>query len=277
MRPLAQQSFPKSRRNSGIGYIMLPTDLDRDEYIKTCYRTGTVSIIGEEGFDVAHRVRIGKIAIQLIEFPNSSNELGSGVFWVKLANQEEPIITEVLFNQAEGLDNEEGDFTVSKGDIDSNSSFLLTKDGKYLISVSSNKEGVAVVDIKAVSENETGLINIFSNGILNISSTKETNVKSNGTVRVQGTNEDETELSEIVVENGKVTVLSEEIIHNEGNEPMVLGDTLAEKIDKILDILLNAKTATSIGLQPLDPKSLTDLQSLKTQLDEFKSKKSKLD
>lgn len=275
MRPLAQQGFPRSRRNSGIGYIMLPTDLDRDEYIKTCYRTGTVSIIGEEGFDVAHRVRIGKIAIQLIDFPLTPKDLGSGVFWVKLSNQEEPIVTEVLFNQAEGIDNEEGDFTISKGTLDSNSSFLLTRDGKYLISVSSNKDGAAVVDISSVSENETGLINVFSNGILNVSSTKETNLKSNGVIRVQGTNEDESELSEIVIENGKVTTLSEEIIHNSGDEPMVLGDTLADFLTDFVDEVSRITTLTTIGTQPII--NIAQITALKQKIEAIKSKKSKLE
>lgn len=319
MRSLGQQTITGVRDYAGTGYIILPPDLDREEYIAHCYRTGTVSIIVEGGFDVNHRVRIGQIALQLIKFPIESNELGSCVAWINMPKYEEPIVVEVLVNQREVEDQQEDTINLKKSTSDSASSLTLTKDGKFLVNVRSNEDGEAVIDIKSVSKEESGFINIFSNGNLKLKSTKNTineagenfsvklshpetedttelsvtktgfvlssnsesdnliNVKSNGQVKIQGTNDDDSEFSEVLIENGKVTTTSEEIIHNSGAEPMVLGDTLAKKIDKILDILLNAKTATAIGLVPLDPKSLADLTTLKTELIEFKSKKSKLE
>lgn len=57
---------------------------------------------------------------------------------------------------------------------------------------------------------------------------------------------------------------------DESEQPMVLGDSLFDKLTVLIDLLLLAKTNTSIGPQPLF-NILQDLENLKTDLGEIKS------
>jgi len=82
-------------------------------------------------------------------------------------------------------------------------------------------------------------------------------------------------LSEIVVENGKVSILSEEVIHNEGSEPMVLGDTLADFLTDFVDEVSRITTATAIGTQPI--LNIAQVIALKQKINSIKSGKSKLE
>lgn len=56
--------------------------------------------------------------------------------------------------------------------------------------------------------------------------------------------------------------------NEEQEEPLVLGDTLQEKFDEFLDIMINAQT---IDLKPFAPSTIASLQILKTETSEFKS------
>ncbi len=244
IRKLSNKGINSNRKNSGVGYVILPRDLDRESYIKTCYRTGTVTLFIEDGFDITNRVRIGKIAIQLIEFPNKVGELGSPVVWVNYPGQEEPIITEVLFNQQEGLDIQEGSFLLKKEKSGSDSQVFMSRDGKMMISVRSDYDET-FIDIRSLGKDNTGAVNISSNGTVN------------------------------VISDNEVNVVSKLIKHNDGTEPMVLGDTLAEFLTNFVDQVGAITVATSIGAQPIINK--VQVLELKNSIEAIKSQISKLD
>ena len=66
----------------GFGYITIPYDVDRDLYIKTCYRKERVAIQLDDGGGIIRNCYVGKTAMQNIEFPENFDKLGSGVFFI---------------------------------------------------------------------------------------------------------------------------------------------------------------------------------------------------
>jgi hypothetical protein len=89
--------------------------------------------------------------------------------------------------------------------------------------------------------------------------------------------------AEIISRGGKVNIISDnevavkspKIGHNEANEPMLRGQKVVDLIDELITLLFNARTATSIGLQPLN--NFVQINELKSKLEELKSTKSFLE
>jgi len=65
---------------------------------------------------------------------------------------------------------------------------------------------------------------------------------------------------------GTVEILKD----GEALQPAVLGDTMQEKVEELIDLLLKAKTNTNLGPQPLF-NILAELQTLKSSMNEIKS------
>jgi hypothetical protein len=62
------------------GYIILPSDVDRTTFIEQCYRWERVSILIERGAGVIHECYITRSALKEIEFPDSTEKLGSCIW-----------------------------------------------------------------------------------------------------------------------------------------------------------------------------------------------------
>ena len=79
----------------GTGYIAIPGDIDRDQYLRDCYLNKRVSIITEDGGFI-NRVRIGVLALGAISFPQSPKEKGSEVVYVLDESRNTLVIVDVL-------------------------------------------------------------------------------------------------------------------------------------------------------------------------------------
>lgn len=86
---------------SGIGYITVPEDSTREEYIAACYRTQTVTIQGGYGYSYIYNVRVLPTVMPKILFPETSEERGSIVFWIKEATTGLPIIVGIIPSTSE--------------------------------------------------------------------------------------------------------------------------------------------------------------------------------
>lgn len=88
---------------------------------------------------------------------------------------------------------------------------------------------------------------------------------------------------ELISRGGKVNITSDnevavkgpKIAHNKADEPMLRGQKVVELMDELITLLFNARTATSVGLQPLN--NFVQINELKSKLEELKSTKSFLE
>jgi hypothetical protein len=83
------------RNSAGIGYVVIPPDIDRTKYIDESLKSGKLSLLLEDG-GVVENCIVSKNILNDIEFPKDYNNLGSMVAWVNKPKQNTPIIVSVL-------------------------------------------------------------------------------------------------------------------------------------------------------------------------------------
>lgn len=98
---------------AGIGYVVLPIDLDRDKYIKRCLRRSKVSIVDDNGAFI-HNVYIDNSSLNKVVFPEDINGTGSAVFWVNVPVRNETVIVSVFNKQDESSDLKEHQFKIRR-------------------------------------------------------------------------------------------------------------------------------------------------------------------
>jgi len=111
--PLARQRIPNPRYSVGYGYIVLPYDVDRGEYIENCYRTNLIDILTSDG-EFVQDVRVDKNVLQEIEFPLGIDEAGSLVVFINEIISNHPIVIAILAKDDEYDNFVEKEFKIIK-------------------------------------------------------------------------------------------------------------------------------------------------------------------
>ena len=160
---------------SGVGFIVVPDDNTRKQYIEDCFRTSTVTINGGYGYGYISSVKINPHTLQKINFPLNQNERGTPVFWVRENFSNRPVIvcvlnkegyTNLLKENQERIVQQFGDNIVEIF-LDANSSTLN-------INVGGNSENPSLINIKTSSGSEDSLLNLESDGKVKLSANQIT-------------------------------------------------------------------------------------------------------
>lgn len=182
-RYVSTRGVPGKRNLAGIGYVVLPLDTDRDAYIREVYRKGSMSVTLDDG-GVIDDVLITKEAIGKLQFPNSSTELGSIVFWVNIPKRNQPVIVGTISKNNEFINLNENEFSfkreskfgfveVSGNGKNADINFIVNHNqsrGKINI-IASNKAGTAQVNV-----NVKGDVNVYTSNDINISAEESFNL-----------------------------------------------------------------------------------------------------
>lgn len=154
---------------SGTAYVFVPNDItNREKFISDCYNTSTISILNGEGqrFD---NVPVDRNIFQNLDFPETVNDLGSLVFYVKVQRQNLPIVISVLNKKGEVLGYQKGQISLSKSSKTGIVSILGdSKKGDLLINVSSDEGGNIVVNAK--NKNKTNKVKLNIDGDFELNS-----------------------------------------------------------------------------------------------------------
>lgn len=283
------------RYTAGVGYLIVPNDLDRDTYVRYCFNTNTISIALENG-GILNNVQCTKSVIQQLEFPLTSKEIGNQVVWVDQEALGYPVIVGVLLRADQVTDLSE--HQTSHRRVTENGSSEILVDGKNpFIIINSDSLKDSGGDIYIVSKNtgQTSKININSSGEINLSSqniqasiSNELNVVIRDSLqddkittinytKGKGFNYLDEFDNQIEVIDGKINIVSDNINIGGDNasESILLGDTTVSMIDKILEILGRTQTTTLIGPQPL--LTAAEFTALRAQLETLKSKKHRIE
>src|SRR5688572_11563891 len=103
----------QTRASISVWRVYLPSDVDREMYIKTCYLTGTITLINEYS-EIKHRVRIGRLNLQLVALPTDLKSFGSEVICVTQPNSQKIYVIDVLASAGEFYDQQENQFSLYK-------------------------------------------------------------------------------------------------------------------------------------------------------------------
>lgn len=297
------------RHNAGIGYIYIPSDKDPIKFIEKCFRSGTVSIILENG-GLVDNVLVSKSIFNELDFPKKSSELGSMVCWVNKPENNQPIVIASLFksNELPNLSNGRGSLKkssisgfaeVSVDAITGNITIISkgnTDKGGDINIINTNKSKSSKLNI-----NVSGDININSNNFQLTNSKKieliikdklvDNNVTSIYYEKTVGFGYIDEFGNQVYINKDNIQLFPNKILNiGSGAEPIPLANTLSDILEKLVDLCSNIadevstlKVSTAMGPSsiPINASKLSTISSslsdLKNQFINFKSKISNTD
>ena len=282
--------------SAGVGFVVVPSDIDREQYINDCYRTNTLTINGGRGYGYFRGVHADINVMQNISFPSGDENRGTAVIWVKDAISQLPVIVGVLRKQNEYYSLSENQYRLKRDNVDKTRVVELFIDGDTSsldINVVGDKDEPANVNIKLNSENKDSIFNLSCDNEINISSEKNINIESNKKVSIQITDKGELKSSifyelgtgfvykdefenEVNCKDGEINIVSNKINHNSGKEPMVLGDTLATILEDILKSIQKLTVITPVGTSTI-PVNVSEFAIIQSKINTIKSKKSNIE
>lgn len=280
--------------SAGVGFVVVPSEVDRVQYINDCYRTNTLTINGGKGYGYFSGVHADINVMQCIKFPTDEENRGTPVVWVKDAVSQLPVIVAALRRQGEYYSLDENQYRLKRGTETRNVEIFVDGTTAGLdITVLGDKDEPANIDIKLSSGNADSVLNVSCDNEINIIGNKSVNVVTNqkATLKVKEKGEEKMSLSyelgkglnykdefenEVVAKDGEVDIISKKINHNSGKEPMVLGNTLADLLDEMLKAIQAITVISPVGATstPVNAASFADIQA---KLDTIKSKISNLE
>lgn len=257
--------------DSGIGNVIMPKGLERQNYINQCFKNNTVTILTEDQ-QVFNDVSINDSDLNILTFPSDVNSLGSPFFYQKLPKYRSPIIIKVLsFSTQLSSHNKENQYRIFKTSADGNKSVdlnILSEDGKMIISVDSNDS--AEIDITLSNQNQDAVLNVEVSGTINLKSIQGQLFKSAKEILLQTVNEIGDENPSVIkIIEGLINFQTEKITFNEGSENGVLGNKLKSLLDDLITGISNITTTTAIGVQPIINKA--EIEVLKERTSEILS------
>lgn len=228
------------------GYIFIPTSVDRELFIReSLYKERFSVIIDPTG--VLHNCEATKSAIRDIVFPKEGENLGSAVVLVGDSTGKATIVG-VVNKQGEEQFSSDGVHIIKMGD-DTYASIGVDKVGNVNIDIlGSGENGNLKINANNQSLNNTVEINTTGRFVVNSNSDISLN-SENGSVKINSISMD---------------ITSKKIVHNSGEEAMVLGNKLKDEIDKTNEVVFALLQAINNWL-PVG--AITDASSFKALLD----------
>ena len=277
---------------SGIGYVVIPDNDTRDEYINNCYYSCTVTIDGGYGYSYIENVPIPLELLQQIKFPLKEDEVGSRVFWVRENTFNRPVIVGILNNLYEPNGMVAGQNRYVQ-EINGNvvEIFMDANTAEMNIKVTGSRNNPSKINVIS-NTNEDSEINVTSSGKVKISAKnliveafKDAvfTLKKNDSKELLKIESNDTQLkitdqfdNKVTLKDGEINVVSDKINHNGGNEPMVLGNTLKESLSNLIDAILSMTMVTPTGTSST-PMNAAQFIQIKSQLNNILSQKSNLE
>jgi len=272
--------------NVGYGYVVIPKDMGREEYITQCFESGSCAVFVKD-FGVIPDMKIGMTVRNYIEFPYDYKEFGSIVAFMKTPQFNNHIIFEVVKGNRSIYDGDDSTATISKSYnnnkvsvvADSKNSSLIFDvsgaDPRFVVNVTGDNQGTASAYIKVdgsvKSDADSFDITALKSFMLTlVSGDKTTKLTfSSGEVSIID------EFGNSIYINSKGVLISSDSINlGENKESAVLGDTLSDLIKDIVSGISAITVTTAIGVQPILNKAT--FESLKAKIDSIKSKTVKL-
>lgn len=287
------KGVPTGVSTGGVGYIIIPQGTDRNTYIANCYRMHMVSIDGGLGYSAIHNVKITSEALAKIKFPDTDEEKGTAVVWIRENFYNRPIIIGTLESVGEsGMTSEYQQQIIQQTAEQVVNIFLDALNATLDLSIQGTKEVPAKLTIKAMGSEDEDELNVKTDGTMSLEA-KKLNVTISEDLDLKITDNSQKEIlhivgnkEKLVVEDhfsnsvtfseGNVKILTERFDVGKGKEQMVLGNTLVKTLGELIDAILQLTVVTPTGPSgtPINAPVFT---SIKNRLDIILSKLSNTD
>lgn len=169
---------PAMRDIAGIGYVIIPNNMDYYEYISSSVRNSTITIITDTN-EIIKNVIVSKSTWQDIDFPKTNDSKGSALVWLNIPNKNKPVVICTL-NRTNDLNGnrELNSFNFTRND--EHTSVSVDGDGKsgiLTITVDGETKKESKINFKITNENNLGEFSVYVQGDLNLESENDVNLK----------------------------------------------------------------------------------------------------
>lgn len=234
----------------GVGYVTIPTDIDREQFIAHCYQTNSLCIVTEDG-GFHKNIPTDTWSFNFIDFPDKPGKNGSLVIYVQEPVHKELIIVATINSDQEIIDLREGQFKLRKK---WNNNFVEIsgsgKDGNLSLIVDAEDNANLLLHVNNRNNNAKLQMEVSGNIILEALNQIEVISKQNVILAVQNAN-DQTQQSTVKLSSDSIKNYTDNFVINEGTEPIGLGNQIKLIFDNLFDELGRSTTTTSIGQMPL--------------------------
>lgn len=299
---LGIRGISETNLSAGIGFIIIPENIDIDLYKEDVFRTGRVSIYGGYGHSNFHNVLVDRDVIQRINFPNKVGEFGTPVVWINIPKHNEPIIIACLKydDVFHSISENRSRITRIKDektvDLD-----LNANNSKVILNVKSDEDTKGEIEIILNSINHDGIYKILIDGKILEKSTDSTIrfsekeivhgiIDKNGKLLSklelkydEQNNEffvyDDVNKNKIIINKNKINIRADEsskIDFGEGSEKAVLGDTLKKLMEEYDDAFSRMTIPTAFGPSGTRLNEL-EFKAVRDKFEQFLSKLVNLD
>ena len=281
--------------SGGVGYVVVPVEDEREDYINDCYRTHRVTIQGGRGYSLFNNVPAPPYVIDSIHFPKEG-EFGTPVIWVKDGVSKLPIIVGYLTKEGEGYIMDKNQYRLIRGNGFSKTVefFIDGEESELQISLLGDADSPAKFKIKINSKNEDSEVDIYCDNKLSITSDKELDLNTSGTFNLNITDAGKTKAflkyvlgeglvyedefkNKITAHKGELKVESQKINLGTGAQPLVLGNSLNNLLGELIDTITTMVMAVTLPTAVLSPPAVAKLTTIKGKLDSLLSKLSNTD
>lgn len=275
----------------GVGYVVIPYGVNREDYVKSCYQTQTICV-RTEGGDFFKNVYISDSALADIIFPEDvSSSSGSIVVFAFVPKHNAPVVFSVLGSKdTVGALVEEGQFKVSKAY--DGASVAIEGRAKSGASLAMSASGVSSKMVfKLSSPDEDSVFEIKTKGDVTVYGSKVVRLFAAEEVALELVDE-KLEPTAHIRYNKNTGIWEIFGDSNSSGQSVLLGQDSIKKIGEICDILSDfAQAVSTMQVSVLAPQSpsgpplnpapfiqaSTKIMSLKSQLDQLLSKTVKTD
>lgn len=255
--PIKRLSVPNLRYSVGLGYVIVPYNVDREQYVENCFRTNLVELLTENSEFILD-VEVDKFSIQLLDFPKENGKLGSLVVWVNEVNRNKPYVVAVLSKRDEFTDLREGEIRFKKSGND-NSSLLKLQGNKGNLFISAEnslgkEENGIFIDVK--NKKDLGKLIAYCQGETSLTSEKDITLTTAEKVIIKSKNNKE----EVIEQDSKSdikknwNVVVAEDTQFQSNIYFVQnsqGYSVKELLDEIITEISNITVQTALGVMPI--------------------------
>lgn len=307
-RSLGTTGVASGKDSSGVAYVVIPEDQDRDVFITTCYRTQTVMLRDEMGA-AWRNVFVTKDLLQQVVFPEKSSERGSSVIWVKIPKHNLPVVLGVLdLKNIYSVIQEEHQFRLQQrspvgNSVDFNARALSAS---LDLAVASTEDGKGSLRVKITNPDQTAELDVYVKGNINVFADKKIRLGTNEELTMEVVKPDLSPLgiltykagtgwtlkdefnNEVTTESGhvRIKVSDGKLIHidqttinlgqDNAAQPVPLGDTLKEKLTDLINAIKQITVPTSNGPSGT-PINFAQFDTISAQLAQILSQVSKTD
>lgn len=274
IRGVHRFEIPNGIESIGTGYIVIPHDVDRENYVTDAMRREKVVIMPDEGSGYISECNITKSALNQIEFPDNDNELGSAVVFITNMFHNVPTVLGVINKLDDSSLMDEKSFLLQKQynrmmDV---TVLGLAKEA-YLLLTTTNESGDASIVIKS-NGNAQSKIQIETTGDINMLGDENLSVTTGGSLTLRLNTGGDTTRSSIISFNEneivvrKVTGDVENVVRitdneininpntklniKQGSEPLVKGTQLQNQLNVTNNYISTLVSAVNTALTTID-------------------------